>query len=66
MQLRNATFLRIAAGWTVFVWAVLVKNMLKDSDHSIGFRAVHIGLAIISISFAVGMIAIVRIERARQ
>lgn len=65
MQLRNATFLRVAAGWTVFVWAVLIKNMIGDSDHSIGFRAVHIGLAIISIGLAVGTLAIVRIERGR-
>jgi len=66
MQLRNATFLRIVAGWTLFVWAVLIKNMIGDSDHSVGFRAVHIGLALISIALAAGTIAVVRIERGRK
>ena len=47
------------------MWAVLIKNMIGDSDHSIGFRAVHIGLAFISIGLAVGTLAIVRIERGR-
>lgn len=66
MQLRNATYLRVVAGWTVFVWVVLIKNMLGSSDHSIAFRVVHIGLAIISITLAVGMIAVVRVERSKS
>jgi hypothetical protein len=66
MQLRNATFLRVVAGWTFFVWIVLIKNMLTATDHSIGFRAVHIVLAIISIGFGIGMLAVVRAERARS
>ncbi|MEY2397635.1 MAG: hypothetical protein QOJ00_809 [Actinomycetota bacterium] len=66
MHLRHATFLRIVAGWTVFVWAVLIKNMLGDSNHSIAFRAVHIGLAVISIALAAGTFVVVRIERGRR
>lgn len=66
MQLRNATYLRVVAGWTVFVWIVLIKNMLGANDHSIAFRAVHIGLAIVSITLAVGMIAVVRVERSKS
>jgi len=50
----------------VFVWAVLIKNMIGDNDHSVGFRAVHIGLALISIGLAAGTLAVVRIERGRK
>ena len=65
MQLRNATFLRVVAGWTIFVWAVLIKNMITSSDDSIAFRAVHIGLAVVSIGMALGVFVVVRNERAR-
>lgn len=53
MARRDSLVLRVFAGWTVFVWAVLVRNMLKDSTHTIGFRVVHIGLAVVSITLAV-------------
>jgi hypothetical protein len=64
MKLRNATYLRIVAVWTFFVWIVFVKNIVGDSDHSFGFKAVHVVLAIISITLAVGVLAVVRQERA--
>jgi hypothetical protein len=44
--------LRAFALWSLFVWGVLIRNMLKDHDHGFGFRAVHIGLAIVSLAFA--------------
>ena len=49
---RDSLLLRVFAGWTVFVWGVLIRTMLKDSTHSFGFRAVHIGLAVVSIALA--------------
>ena len=52
MRIRKQTLLRAFCLWTFFVWAVLIKNMLADDDHSLGFRVVHIGLALVSISFA--------------
>lgn len=41
--------------WTIFVWGVLIKNMLEDGTHSFAFRAIHIVLAIISIMFALSV-----------
>lgn len=64
MQLRNATYLRVFAAWTVFVWIVFVKNIVGDSTHSFGFKAVHVVLAAISITLAIGAFAVVRRERA--
>ena len=49
---------RAAAVWSLWVWAVLVKNMLGDTTHSTGFRVVHIVLAVISILFAVALLII--------
>ena len=63
MKLRNATYLRVVAVWTFFVWIVFVKNIIGD-DHSFGFKAVHVALAAISIALAVGVLAVVRQERA--
>jgi hypothetical protein len=45
MTNRAAWLLRISSIWVVWVWAVLT--------HAFSFRAVHIGLAIVSIAFAV-------------
>ena len=53
MPRRDRLILRGFSLWSLFVWGVLIRNMLRDSDHSVGFRAVHITLAVISISFAV-------------
>ncbi len=61
---RAAAFLYVFAGWTVFVWAVFIRNMAKDHTHTAGFKAVHITLAVISIAFAVGCITVV--SRARR
>lgn len=62
MPKRDALVLRLAAGWTVFVWAVFVRNMLKDHTHGTSFKVVHITLAVISVAFAV---AIWRVASAR-
>ena len=65
MKLRSAAYLRAVAVWTIFVWVVFVKNVVGD-DHSFGFKAVHVALAIVSIALAVGMFAVVRTERAES
>ena len=57
-------FLYTFAGWTLFVWAVFIRNISKDHTHTTGFKVVHITLAVISIAFAGGCVAVVR--RARQ
>ena len=53
MPSRDRLVLRAFSLWSVFVWGVLVRNMLKDHTHGVGFRVVHIVLAVISIAFAV-------------
>jgi Na+/melibiose symporter-like transporter len=41
----------VAAVWTVFVWAVFIKNLF-GADHDTSFIIVHLMLAVISIGFA--------------
>ena len=53
MSRRDALLLRLAAGWTVFVWAVFVKNQIGDDSRSVGFKAVHFSLAAVSVLFGV-------------
>jgi hypothetical protein len=53
MSKRAVLVLRASAIWAVWVWAVLIRNMLIDHTHGWAFRAVHIGLAIVSLAFAV-------------
>ena len=60
MDLRAATVLRVSALWAVWVWAVLIKNMVSDRANGLAFRLVHIGLAVVSISFAIATWLIVR------
>lgn len=45
--------LRLAAGWTVFVWATFIRNQLGDDSQSVGFKVVHFSLAAVSIVFGV-------------
>jgi len=52
MTKRDGVVLRVAAGWTVFVWATFIRNMLKDNTHTTGFKVVHITLAVVSLGFA--------------
>lgn len=54
MTKKHIWIIRVAALWTFYVWAVLVRNMIIDHNNSLAFRAVHIGLAIISFAFAAG------------
>ena len=60
---RAATFLYVFAGWTLFVWVVFIRNISKDHTHTTGFKVVHITLAVISIAFAAGCVAVVRRTR---
>ena len=62
MQLRNAIFLRSFAVWTIFVWVMRIKNVF-DQDRGFGFVAVHVALALVSVAFAAGTLAVVRRER---
>ncbi|GAC1316451.1 MAG: hypothetical protein NVSMB12_13250 [Acidimicrobiales bacterium] len=63
MTRRAALFLRVFAGWTVFVWVVFIRNIVKDHTHTTGFKVVHITLAVISLAFAAGCFAVVARSR---
>lgn len=58
MSRTSVWVLRASAAWAVWVWAVLVRNMLVDHTHSLGFRAVHLVLAVISLGFAAATLVI--------
>ncbi|MDQ6796768.1 MAG: hypothetical protein M3011_01875 [Actinomycetota bacterium] len=52
MNKRDGIVLRVAAGWTVFVWGTFIRNIVKDTTHTTGFKVVHITLAVVSLGFA--------------
>lgn len=52
MTKKHVWIVRAAALWTLYVWGVLVRNMIIDTTNTLAFRVVHIGLAIISFAFA--------------
>ena len=64
MSSRDRIWLRVTVGWTLFVWLVFTRNIVGDPDHSFGFNAVHVGLAVISIVLAIGVWVVA--SRARE
>ena len=63
---RHATVLRAFAVWTVWVWGTRMLNIVREDDHSLGFKAVHAVLALVSVLFALATWVIVRRERQRE
>jgi len=57
---RQALLLRAFCAWTVFVWVVFVRNILRDDTHTTGFKVVHTVLAVVSVAFAVAAWIVVR------
>jgi len=55
MSKRDAVVLRVAAGWTVFVWATFIRNMIRSDTQSTGFKVVHSVIAVVSLGFAAAM-----------
>jgi hypothetical protein len=66
MSSRDRIWLRVTVGWTLFVWLVFTKNIVGDPKHSFGFKAVHVGLAVVSIVLAVGVWGVASRGRKRQ
>jgi hypothetical protein len=66
MTRRDGFILKAAAGWTVFVWAVFLRNLLKDHTHSAGFKAVHTVLAVVSLAFAAAIWMVATRSRRRD
>lgn len=65
MSRRDALVLRVAAGWTVFVWATFIRNMVRNDTQSFGFKAVHTVIALVSLGFAGAMWVIAGRSRKR-
>jgi small neutral amino acid transporter SnatA (MarC family) len=55
MSRRDALLLRFAALWTVLIWAVFVRNLLGDETREVGFKVVHLTLAVVSVGFALAI-----------
>jgi hypothetical protein len=64
MSRGQANLLRAFAIWTVYVWVTRMWNIWRD-DQSIGFKAVHMALAVVSIAFAVACWVVVSRVRRR-
>ncbi len=52
MNFRSGWLLRIFCLWTLFVFGVLIKNMITDTEHSTAFRVVHSSIGAVSIALA--------------
>lgn len=52
MTRRQALILKVSVVWTIWVWLVLIRNMITTPGLALAFRAVHISLAIVSLIFA--------------
>ncbi len=65
MSRRDTLLLRATALWTFFIWAVFVRNLLRDDARPAGFKAVHLTLAAVSVALAVGIWRVASRARAR-
>lgn len=65
MTRTEALILRAAAGWTLFIWATRIKNILENSENTAAFKAVHSALALVSVLFAVAILFVVSRNRKR-
>lgn len=61
----DAVILRTAAAWTIFIWVTRIRNILGDDARSTGFKVVHSVLALVSVAFAVAILAVASRNRRR-
>jgi hypothetical protein len=61
----QAGVVRAFAYWTIFVWVNRIWNIFQDPKHDFAFKAVHSGLAAVSILLAVAALLVVRSVRRR-
>ena len=66
MTRRDALVLRAFAAWTLYVWGTRIWNLLGDDTRSLAFKAVHSGLALVSVAFAVAAWRVVTRVRRRS
>ena len=58
MTRTDAIILRTAAAWTIFIWVTRIRNIVGDAGHSTGFKLVHSLLALVSVAFAIAILAV--------
>ncbi len=66
MSRRDTLLLRATALWTFFIWAVFVRNLLRDDTRNAAFKAVHLTLAVVSVVLAVGIWRVATRAKARD
>ncbi len=66
MSRRDIWLLRATALWTFFIWAVFVRNLLRDDTRAASFKAVHLTLAVVSVALAVGIWRVATRAKARD
>ena len=63
MSRGQANLLRAFAIWTIYVWVTRMWTIWRDNQ-SVGFKAVHTVLAVVSVGFAIaGLIVVSRVRR---
>ena len=65
MSRPDALILRSAAAWPIFIWVTRIRNILGDETRTTGFKVVHSVLALVSVAFAVAILAVVSRNRRR-
>ncbi len=65
MSRTDALILRTAAAWTIFIWVTRIRNILGDDARSTGFKVVHSALALVSVAFALAILAVASRNRRR-
>ncbi|HVM07526.1 MAG TPA: hypothetical protein VM345_03600 [Acidimicrobiales bacterium] len=66
MTFRERLVIRVFALWTIWVWGTRIWNTIGDPDHSFGFKAVHVALALVSVVLAVATWIVLSRSRRRE
>ena len=61
----QANLLRAFCIWTIYVWVTRMWTIWRDTQ-SVGFKAVHTVLAVVSVAFAIAGLIVVSKVRRRQ
>ena len=59
----QALLLRAFSGWTIYVWVTRMWNIWRDDGRDVPFKAVHSGLALVSVGFALAALVVVQRNR---
>jgi hypothetical protein len=64
-QRTRANLILAASAWTLYVWVTRMWNLAQDPGTSLGFKAVHAVIAVISVAFAV-VLAVIGLRMRRE